>query len=331
MQTNSLDQIITEEKALISRSGSRRAVEKIYMVTHRYDLKNLIVCLASIKYWYPHIRVVVIKNENNGKFNFDFLKKDFNVSFAEETNYIFGKFYGSFEPFLSGRDERFIIVDTDIAFTGRIIDLLESRNEDFVVDYEVQPLKKIKQLYWDPNGIGNYVASYSENWFTFNNGIMLGKGDKIRTSDMADFMVWEKSKVPAMMNDLIFPAFDMSAINVVVNKKYFGNEITVCREEIMIYPPNYKESEAALLYGIKERNGKEYRIIHWADQKYLKGCEKPLHRIFDFYKHFFFTQTSKWNGIRIKLYMAYLKLEFNVRNNFKLKVNSMKTDLYKNS
>ncbi len=306
-----------------------RKIERIYMVTHRYDFINLFPCLASVKYWYPDTEIVIIKNLNNGDFNLDFLKQHYKVSFMYESAYSYGKFYGSLEPFISGRDERFMILDTDTALTGRIIDFAQTKGEDFVIDYEEQPAEKIKNLYWDQELAGQYITCYSDLWFTFNNGIMVGTGNKITVPDFMDFMIWEKHKEPVIRNSEAFPTYDQSAINVVINKKFVKKEITVTRQQIMIYPPQFSGSESALLTGIKQKDQPEYRVIHWADTKYLSGKKKPLHHIFDFYTRCFFNTLNPFHAARLRVYIKYLQQEFVIKNWLQLRVKKIKNIISK--
>lgn len=301
-----------------------RKIEKIYMVTHRYDLPNLFTCLASIKYWYPNIEIVIIKNQNNGRFNLDFLKRYYNVTFLYETTYSYGKFYGSLEPFISGKNERFIIVDTDTAFTGRIIDFAETKTEDFVIDYEIQPIEKTKSLYWDSERIGEYISNFSDRWFTFNNGIMACMGNKIIISDFTDFMRWEKHQQPVILDSTVFPTYDQSAINVVINKKFEKKEITVAREKIMIYPPQFTGSAETLLAGIIQKDAAEFRVIHWADTKNLKLTQRPLANVFNFYADLFFNDFTPLRSAILKFYLVYLRREFSIKNNFHLKMKKLK-------
>lgn len=295
-----------------------RTVDKIYLVTHRYDLSNLFPCLASIKYWYPDIEIVIIKNLNNGNFNLNFLKNYFHVSFMYETDYSYGKFYGSLEPFLTGKDERFIILDTDTVLTGKIIDFIELKNEDFIIDFEQQPLNKVRDLYWDPELISCFINNFSDSWFTFNNGIIAGVGNKITKSDFNDFMIWEKYKEPLIINQSVFPTYDQSAINVVLNKKFSQKQISLTREKIMIYPSFFTESVDDLLKGIENKDAQEFRIIHWADTKSIAPSQKPLSEIFIFYTDNFFESLSYIKRFQVKIYISYLKYEFYVMNRLKL-------------
>jgi hypothetical protein len=301
------------------------------MVTHRYDLPNLFVCVASIKYWYPNIEIVIIKNTNNGDVDLSFLKNYYNISFASDSDYNFGIFYGSLLPFLAAKEERFIIVDTDTAFTGPIIDYIESFNEQFVLDFEEQPLHKLKVLYWDPEQVANYVKGYSDNWFTFNNGIIAATSNLIRKDDFSDFLIWEDDKEPEMKNDRAFPMFDQSAINVVINKKYDTNSITVTRQPIMIYPPFYTGNEMELLAQIQKRNGKEYRVIHWADQKNISLTQRPLGKIYRFYLEQFFKGFSKSEQIRIHTYLKYLSVEASSKKSSRRVIRKLKGIIFKQS
>lgn len=286
-----------------------KKVARVFLVTYRYDLADLIVCLASIQYWYPHLEITVIKNHNEGDFQIGFIAKYFNVSIVESPHANYGKYYGSLEPYLTGRDERFLVMDTDTAFAGPVLDLLEARSADFVVDREVQPECRLRELYWNPDRIADYIPEYSSTWFTFNNGAICGTGNRITRSDFADFMTWIDGAEPVMKDVAVFPMADMTAINVVINRKAARKEIDVDRVELMIYPPFYRESEADLVRGIAEGTSSEVRIIHWADQKHRPLATRPLGRVYDFYWGWFLSGIGTSQRIRVITRLKCLEIE----------------------
>src|SRR4051794_40684926 len=191
-----------------------KKITQVVLVTHRYDLANLIVCLASIRYWYPDLKVTVMKNRNQGDFRIGFLARYFNISVLDSPHAHYGKYYGSLEPYFTGRCERFVVMDTDTALTGPILDLLERQPADFVVDREVQGDRRLRELYWDPDRIGAFIPEYSTAWFTFNNAAICGTGDKITRADFGDFMTWVPGAEPIMKDAEVFPMADMTAINI---------------------------------------------------------------------------------------------------------------------
>jgi hypothetical protein len=290
-----------------------KKIEHVLLVTHRYDLPNLIVCLASIRYWYPDVNVTVVKNRNQGEFRLDFLVKYFNISIVDSPRVHYGKYYGSLEPYLTGRRERFIVMDTDTALTGPIFDLLEQRSADFVVDREVQGERRLRELYWDPDRIGAFIPEYSTAWFTFNNAAVCGTGDKITRADFGDFMTWVQGAEPAMKDAAVFPMADMTAINVVINRKAARKEISVDRLELMIYPPFYDGSEADLVRGIADRTGSEVRIIHWADQKHRPIATRPLGRVYTFYFGHHLSELAMLQRLALQMRLRHLAVERRVR------------------
>ena len=286
-----------------------KKIEQVVLLTHRYDLANLIVCLASIQYWYPDVKVTVVKNRNQGDFQINFLTKHFNISIVDSPCAHYGKYYGSLEPYLTGRRQRFIVMDTDTALTGPIFDLLEQRSADFVVDREVQGELRLRQLYWDPDRIAAFIPEYSAAWFTFNNAAICGTGDKITRADFGDFMTWVPGAEPAMKDPAVFPMADMTAINIVINRKAARKEVIVERLDLMIYPPFYEGSEADLLRGIADRTGSEVRIIHWADQKHRPIATRPLGRVYAFYFALHLSRLGMLQRLVLQIRLRYLAME----------------------
>jgi hypothetical protein len=286
-----------------------RKVEQIFLVTYRYDLANLIVCLESIRYWYPDIPITVVKNRNEGDFPIDFLAGHFKLSVIDSPAARYGSYFGSLEPYLTGRSGRFLVMDTDTALTGPVLDFLGSLSADFVVDLEEQPEHKLRALYWNPDGIKDYIPEYSRAWFTFNNGAVCGTGDKVTRADFADFMNWPDGAEPSMKDSSVFPMADMTAINVAINRKAVRGEITVDRVALMIYAPFYMESQSDLVRRIADRSGPELRIIHWADQKHLPIAKRPLGQVYQFYRSRFFSRLRVARRLAILARLGYLDLE----------------------
>lgn len=289
-------------------------VNRIYLVTYRYDLANLMVCLASIRYWHPEVEIVIVKNQNCGSFDISFLQKHYRVSFLQKPSFTYGKFFGSLEPVLSGAAERFLCLDTDTALTGPLLQELSRFPEDFIVDREETTPEKLRTLYWDPDRISQHVEGYTPLWFAFNNGIFCGRGDRITVSDFEGFMEWRPGTEPRMKDECCFPMSDQSAINVVLNIKSQNGQTSVRREHVMIYPPFYGGSEDELLAGIMSRQSRERRAIHWADQKSLPLDVRPLAKVYQFYFNLFLADFSKMGRIRIKSLLWYLSAERALRH-----------------
>lgn len=55
-------------------------IQKIYISCCETDLHLLKICVASIRFWYPHIPIFLIKDIFKGDFNTTEIEKNFNVN-----------------------------------------------------------------------------------------------------------------------------------------------------------------------------------------------------------------------------------------------------------
>ena len=59
-------------------------IEAIYIPCTRGDFRLTRICVASIRYWYSDIPIVLIKDLMNGDFDTTEVEKHFNVSLYEQ-------------------------------------------------------------------------------------------------------------------------------------------------------------------------------------------------------------------------------------------------------
>ena len=124
-------------------------IERIYIATHKPDLRLTRICVASIRYWYPELPIYLIKDQQNGDFSTAEIERVWNVKLYETEQRRFGWGMSKLEPLFSEPGTRMLILDADTVFTGRVVDLLETSAADFVVSLEQQPPQRVKEIYFD--------------------------------------------------------------------------------------------------------------------------------------------------------------------------------------
>ena len=73
-------------------------VEKIYINTYKFDFQQAKICIASIRYWYPQIPILLIKDHGMGAFDTNTVEKVWNVNIFDTQKKQFGWGYGKLEP-----------------------------------------------------------------------------------------------------------------------------------------------------------------------------------------------------------------------------------------
>ncbi len=74
-------------------------IEVIYIPCYKLDFRLTRICVASIRYWYPNIPIVLIKDLKSGNFNSTELEKKFNVSVFPQNAKSYGWGFSKFEVF----------------------------------------------------------------------------------------------------------------------------------------------------------------------------------------------------------------------------------------
>jgi hypothetical protein len=285
-------------------------LEKVYIVSHRYDLDNLSVCIGSIIYWCPKIKIEIIVNENNGKFIF--LKPDnTNIYLNHKHSKRIGVFYGSIIPFIEEKGFA-LILDSDTAILSPL-DFLDLNNlTDIKVDLEVQHSKdKVKELYFDVDNLNRRFDFIRDSYFTFNNGIISFNGSKFTVEDFNEHFVDDNFFSLKLKDASGLKCYDQSLINLVVNYKLYKQELKVTRDNIMIYPPESDLSDAFLMSNIQQKIPYE-KVIHWADTK--SHQPRPYKEVTKFYSDIYKSRLSFIDRVLFKWLLQYLTIEKWLKN-----------------
>src|SRR5258708_6586585 len=97
-------------------------IDCIYLLAHKYYMRLTGLCVASIRYWYPEIPIYLIKDEVAGTFCTEEIKRVWNVGILHTEDRAFGWGFAHLEPLLLERKQRFLVMDVDIVFVGRVLD-----------------------------------------------------------------------------------------------------------------------------------------------------------------------------------------------------------------
>jgi hypothetical protein len=110
-------------------------IECIYVAGWRGDLRFTQCCVASIRHWYPNIRICLIKDELGGPLRHVHPRARVprgGLSLASPPRYGWGA--AKLEPLFLPQRQRCLIVDSDVVFAGPLLRPLEGHDEDFLVE-----------------------------------------------------------------------------------------------------------------------------------------------------------------------------------------------------
>lgn len=237
-------------------------IERIYIACHRRDLRLTRICVASIRAWYPEIPIYLIKDQVNGPFCTRELEKYWGVTEWSCDAQRFGWGFAKLEPLFDTTRRRFLVLDSDIAFVGPVLEKLAQSSADFVVHDEQQPPEAVRSIYFDLDRIGHVDATFRTPAFTFNTGQIVATSGVLARSDFEAVIEWTEPR--RLRHPDIFKNGDQGIMNYVLLCKLVAGEVSVDRVPFMLWG---LEQTASVSLPDPLRRSSHRDLIHWAGMK----------------------------------------------------------------
>ena len=243
----------------------RQHVDVIYVAASARDARYTRICVASIRYFYPDIRIKLLPGGRLERGLTAQLARFWAVDVADVPCGDYGWGFVKLEPLFGPTGERFLVVDSDTIFAGRVLDGFDASAAKFIVDDERQTEDEARRLYYDWRRVGEVEPATRPPHFLFNSGQWFGTAGLLTRRDFASAIDWD-----AMPRRLRYPALFMpgeqGALNYVLNQKALEDEFLVERRKIMCWPgcPNALDGLDATSVATKTAPP---LIIHWAGLK----------------------------------------------------------------
>lgn len=253
----------------------------IVVFANRKDFCLTKVCIASIRFYYPEVEILIVKDKLNGNFNTRRLCKATNVKVIKLSKRYYGWGAAKIHFILSQHipKKRYLCLDSDIIFLGRVLDKIETLPEKFIVspDWQIEPLKKeVTELYIDIEKVTKYYPTYSYPGFFFNTGQFVATPGIIPPSyfDAA----FDAGRYPYYKNRDVFALVDQAVLNAVLP--------VYCKEvNIDLGKADFMQWSVTFFADLKHqsfeffRDGKYPFLVHYAGDtrthllKKMKGAE----------------------------------------------------------
>jgi hypothetical protein len=241
-------------------------IDRVYIATHRADLRLTRICVASVRRWYADIPIFLLKDEANGAFSSREIEETWNVEVWPTKERAFGWGFIKLEPLFDRERHRYLMLDSDIVFLGRVIDSLEQFDADFVVQEETQLPSAVPDLYFDAAKIrASLDQSAADPPFTFNTGQYVGTSGLITRDDFAELVDWSEPR--RVRHREMFNPSDQGVLNFVVLQKLKAGSISVARTPFMKW--GEKEMSPFDVASLDGNSPYPY-VIHWAGLKKLR-------------------------------------------------------------
>jgi hypothetical protein len=245
-------------------SDRKRLVDCVYVAASGLDSRYTRIAVASIRYFYPDIPVRILAGGRLQRRLVEELRQYWDVPLADIPVGDYGWGFVKLEPLFGPPGERFLVLDSDTALTGPILDSWADSDAPFLVDNEEQTESAKKELYYDWHRIREIDPTARSPRFLFNSGQWRGTAGILTRDDFAPWVEWTFPR--RLRHPKYFMPGDQGILNYVLNKKAMLDGLRVECRPVMRWPGRELQGfDAERL----SRKSAEPVIVHWA------GLRKP--------------------------------------------------------
>jgi hypothetical protein len=243
-------------------SPSNLPVDRIYLAACARDARLTRICLASIRYFYPDAPIQILAGDLLQPGLAEELKKHWNIEVADLPPGDYGWGLVKLEPLFGPPGQRFLVMDVDTAFTGKVLDERAKSDASFFVDDEVLSDADFKRLYYDWDKLAAIDPDVQCARKSFNVGQWFGTAGIVKREEFDRWVEWTLPRTLRYPD--LFMGGDQGIMNYVVLKKEAFEGLKIDRQTIMRWPGDGMEGlDAASVAAGKAPP----LVIHWAGMK----------------------------------------------------------------
>lgn len=255
-------------------------ITRIFIAGYRRDVRFTRCSVASIRRWYPRIGITLIKDEIAGPYDTSDLERHFGVEVFPTPVKQFGWGMSKLEPlFLSSR-ERCLIIDSDVLFMGRVLDDLESHQEDFVVVDETHPMEEIRRHYLDDRAIQRLYPTFKFPGYVFNTGQIVTTTGIFQRDDFAPFVCFQEPR-EALQPEVFFCG-EQGFLNYLVLSRLQTGSISLKRAYFMHWAGGMNPEDVSTAR-LSDRSPYKF-LVHWAGAKAESLSAAPMNHLLEYFE-----------------------------------------------
>jgi hypothetical protein len=240
-------------------------IEQVTIACCKSDLHLTRICVASVRYWYPDLPIVLIKDSLQGHFCTRELEEVWQVRIARTSRDVHGWGFAKLEAFFATPRVRSLILDSDTVLLGRVIEKLEAHPEDFLVTGENLPdpsTSYVRENYYDLEQLRRIDPDFSYPGYCFNSGQLVATSGILSESDFAPTVNW--STPPIHRFPGMFIGGEQGLLNYLIPKKTRLGQATTASVDFgrWIGDPAVDQLDLATITS----EGLPF-VLHWAGPK----------------------------------------------------------------
>jgi hypothetical protein len=281
-------------------------VTSVYVSAFKYDFDFAEICIASIRYWYPHIPIVLIKDIGSGDFDTTVIEKKWDVQIFDTPRKRFGWGFGKWEPLFMDKRHSFLALDADTVIIGPVLDAAKDIPSQFIVHEEIQPLKRINEIYYKLDRLREVNDQFVYPGYTFNEGQWFGTSGILTRKDFESILEWTEPPTSKFPNILLQGA--QGHLNFTLQLKEQLGLVSMTRKKIMIFPEG-NNVDFLQLEKIKARTPDYPFVLHWAGYRFRTIGDLPRADILAFYRDYYYSKVGKGSARKARIRRRYLYFE----------------------
>ncbi|MEI8340178.1 MAG: hypothetical protein WCH43_01425 [Verrucomicrobiota bacterium] len=279
-------------------------IDIIYAACYKYDLRYTRILVASIRQWYPDIPICLIKDRFYGDFDTTEIEKIWGATVlkTEFTCYSWG--FSKFTPLFLPAGQRFLVLDSDIVFTGPVLQLLESHDADFIVQREEPSPAFIESNYLNLEKLAELDPGFVFPGFTFNTGQWVGTSGLLSPADFEPELEWINR--PRTRHPEVFKFGEQGLFNYVLMKKSACAEISLDRLQFM-YVPGFEDCPPVRTTELGPSSSYRF-VLHWCGQKRRYLSDMALSGVLLHFERLYYSRVP-FGGVKrpLRVFTNHLK------------------------
>jgi hypothetical protein len=271
-------------------------IDCVYIACGAHDSRFTRICLASVRFFYPHIPIRLLIGGRVRPRLLEELKRVSNVEMAAVPAADYGWGFIKLEPLFQNHHERFLMLDSDTILIGPVLEVAEQCHSEFIVDEENQSAAATKRLYYDWERINKIDPRARPPEFVFNSGQWFGSSNLLRREDFALWIDWSMPR--RLRYPQAFMPGEQGILNYVLNDKVRFCRGSVARRKILRWP-GHDLTDIELSAIICGKLSPYREIVHWAGFKAPRLESLPRADLLLHFERLYYEQHGGGERLRI--------------------------------
>lgn len=265
----------------------RHNVDVVYLAACSRDARLTRICVASVRYFYPDVRIRILAGDILQRGLAHELKTYWNVDVADLPPGDYGWGQVKLEPLFGPAGQSFMVCDVDTVFTGPILEVRAQSEAPFFVDNEQLPEAESKRYYYDWEKMAEIEPDAVSAETAFNVGQWFGTAGLVTREEFDGLIEWTLPRV--LPHQDVFMGGDQGVMNYVLLKKEKHEGLRIDRYPIMRWP-GYPEGLDQLSAATIAAKTAPAKVIHWAGVKALLLRNMAGSDILQFYEDYYYSR-----------------------------------------